>query len=73
MFYFWLQWKRDLLPEERLEDCCNDHDYCYDECGADKDLCDLHFKKCLYKVCKSHLNDWTSNQMKGLISIHNTV
>ena len=32
--------------------CCDDHDYCYDTCGEDKDECDLKFKKCLYATCK---------------------
>jgi len=32
--------------------CCDVHDYCYDTCGADKDECDLKFKKCLYSTCK---------------------
>ena len=33
--------------------CCDVHDYCYDTCGADKDECDLRFKKCLYATCKT--------------------
>ena len=32
--------------------CCAVHDECYDTCGEDKDLCDLTFRKCLYKVCR---------------------
>lgn len=33
--------------------CCDAHDICYDTCNSDKDLCDLDFKRCLYKYCDS--------------------
>ncbi|EFX86064.1 phospholipase-like protein A2, group [Daphnia pulex] len=62
---FGYQWKKDLLPDEGLEDCCNVHDHCYDECGADKDICDLEFKTCLYSVCKSRKHEWTVNELKA--------
>ena len=39
--------------EKEFSQCCDDHDYCYDSCGTDKDECDLIFKKCLYSKCKS--------------------
>ena len=38
--------------EKAFSKCCNAHDFCYDTCGADKDECDLRFKKCLYGTCK---------------------
>jgi len=38
--------------EKDFSDCCGTHDECYDSCGEDKDLCDLAFRKCLYKVCR---------------------
>jgi len=38
--------------EKEFSDCCADHDECYDTCGEDKDLCDLAFRKCLYRVCR---------------------
>ena len=38
--------------EAEFSDCCNSHDECYDSCGEDKDLCDLSFRKCLYRVCR---------------------
>lgn len=38
--------------EEEFTKCCNTHDHCYDTCGADKDECDMKFKKCLYGTCK---------------------
>ena len=53
------------MPHPDLEECCNYHDFCYDECGADKDLCDLHFKKCLYNVCKKSGMKVTDLQARG--------
>ena len=38
--------------EKEFSECCAIHDVCYDTCGEDKDLCDLSFRKCLYKVCR---------------------
>jgi len=38
--------------EKEFSDCCGDHDECYDTCGEDKDLCDLAFRKCLYRGCR---------------------
>jgi len=38
--------------EREFSDCCDQHDVCYDTCGEDKDLCDLTFRKCLYRVCR---------------------
>lgn len=37
-----------------MEECCNAHDICYDTCNSDKELCDLDFKRCLYKYCDSY-------------------
>lgn len=62
---FFLQWKKEMLPDEGLEDCCNVHDYCYDKCGADRDICDLEFKTCLYKICKKRKDEWAPNEMKS--------
>lgn len=42
-----------MLPVTGFVDCCDAHDICYDTCGADKDECDLKFKKCLYRKCSS--------------------
>lgn len=33
---------------------CTAHDYCYQECGADKHQCDLDFLDSLKAACKSH-------------------
>lgn len=37
-----------------MEVCCNAHDVCYDTCNSDKELCDLDFKRCLYKYCDEY-------------------
>ena len=67
MYYLkiFLKWKEEKLPLSELENCCHTHDLCYDECGADKDLCDLHFKKCLYKVCSNKEEELSILFMKG--------
>lgn len=33
--------------------CCDEHDICYDTCGNVKEVCDMEFKKCLYRYCDS--------------------
>lgn len=38
--------------EKAFTECCDQHDYCYDTCNEDKDMCDLRFKKCLYANCR---------------------
>ncbi|XP_055378464.1 group XIIA secretory phospholipase A2 [Condylostylus longicornis] len=43
----------NYLPAVEMEACCNAHDICYDTCNSDKELCDLDFKRCLYKYCDS--------------------
>ena len=41
----------DYLPAPEMANCCESHDICYDTCNSDKELCDLDFKRCLYKFC----------------------
>lgn len=57
------------LPAVEMEECCNAHDICYDTCNSDKELCDLDFKRCLYKYCdsyeKSIVNDLVVKGCKG--------
>lgn len=31
--------------------CCDEHDFCYDTCGKNRDTCDTDFKTCLTKLC----------------------
>lgn len=42
------------LPVGEMTKCCDVHDLCYDTCNKDKELCDLEFKRCLYKYCESY-------------------
>jgi len=42
------------LPSADMDDCCNEHDVCYDTCNSDKELCDLDFKRCLFKICDTY-------------------
>ncbi|XP_050311107.1 group XIIA secretory phospholipase A2-like isoform X3 [Anthonomus grandis grandis] len=44
----------DYLPFAAMEECCNTHDICYDTCNADKEVCDLDFKRCLYRHCDGY-------------------
>ncbi|XP_053687534.1 group XIIB secretory phospholipase A2-like protein [Sabethes cyaneus] len=44
----------EYLPAAEMETCCNAHDICYDTCSSDKELCDLDFKRCLYKYCDAY-------------------
>lgn len=41
----------EYLPAPEMAKCCDSHDICYDTCNSDKELCDLDFKRCLYKYC----------------------
>lgn len=63
---------KDLLPVESQEECCNQHDFCYDKCGSDKDLCDYTFKKCLYKACTDRKNALGTSKLKGTSKILNS-
>lgn len=42
---------KEYLPAPEMARCCDAHDICYDTCNSDKELCDLDFKRCLYKYC----------------------
>lgn len=42
---------KQYLPAPEMATCCDAHDICYDTCNSDKELCDLDFKRCLYKYC----------------------
>lgn len=67
-----------MLPHEELQMCCHSHDLCYDVCDSDKDICDLKFKKCLYRVCSAKDDQQTVLQSKACkgaakIMYHGTV
>lgn len=34
--------------------CCDEHDICYSTCNKDKEVCDVDFKRCLYKYCEGY-------------------
>lgn len=53
----------DYLPAAEMEMCCNAHDICYDTCNSDKELCDLDFKRCLYRYCDSYEKSIASDLM----------
>ncbi|RZC37281.1 group XIIA secretory phospholipase A2 [Asbolus verrucosus] len=44
----------DYLPVGQMTKCCDLHDICYDTCNNDKEVCDMEFKRCLYKYCDSY-------------------
>ena len=49
------QLDKEYLPYEDQEQCCNQHDICYDTCTVldklDQTQCDLEFKDCLHRIC----------------------
>lgn len=59
---------------EEFVGCCHTHDICYETCGADRDECDLHFKKCLYAQCRAVQENVSKLKFKGsklvLINVH---
>uniref|UniRef100_A0A6P7GNM2 Group XIIA secretory phospholipase A2-like n=1 Tax=Diabrotica virgifera virgifera TaxID=50390 RepID=A0A6P7GNM2_DIAVI len=44
----------EYLPLGEMKKCCDAHDICYDTCGNDKEVCDINFKRCLYKYCETY-------------------
>ncbi|KAJ3660069.1 hypothetical protein Zmor_004539 [Zophobas morio] len=44
----------DYLPVGEMKKCCDEHDKCYDTCNNDKEVCDLEFKRCLYRYCEGY-------------------
>ncbi len=40
-----------IYLDPRFSECCDEHDLCYDTCNSDRDICDLRFRRCLYRVC----------------------
>ncbi|XP_058053799.1 group XIIB secretory phospholipase A2-like protein isoform X1 [Anopheles bellator] len=53
----------EYLPAVEMEQCCNAHDICYDTCNNDKELCDLDFKRCLYRYC----DDYEKNVVTDIV------
>lgn len=44
----------EYLPSKEIELCCNEQNNCYGICRKDKEMCDVDFKRCLYKFCDSN-------------------
>lgn len=44
----------EYLPVTEMDNCCDEHDICYDTCNKDKELCDIEFKRCLYNYCDQY-------------------
>lgn len=49
-----LQIDSQYLPVGEMTKCCDLHDMCYDTCNSDKEVCDMEFKRCLYRYCESY-------------------
>jgi secretory phospholipase A2 len=43
--------KMDVSNWPGVEQCCNEHDVCYDTCGRERHECDESFGVCLDKKC----------------------
>ncbi|CAG9856961.1 unnamed protein product [Phyllotreta striolata] len=44
----------NYLPVGEMTKCCDEHDICYDTCRKNKEICDVEFKRCLYKYCDGY-------------------
>ncbi|KAJ8923002.1 hypothetical protein NQ315_001550 [Exocentrus adspersus] len=53
----------DYLPVGEMRKCCDAHDICYDTCNSNKEVCDVDFKKCLYKYCDSYQESMAGSNM----------
>ncbi|CAH1978289.1 unnamed protein product [Acanthoscelides obtectus] len=56
-----LNLKSEYLPITEMKKCCDAHDICYDTCRKDKEMCDVEFKRCLYKYCDMHETSTAGN------------
>lgn len=61
-----LQISTEYLPVAAMSLCCDAHDICYDTCNNDKELCDVEFKRCLYKYCDNHKKTLGETITKGI-------
>ncbi|KAF2673741.1 hypothetical protein BT63DRAFT_476221 [Microthyrium microscopicum] len=39
------------VPDWRFEQCCNEHDLCYDDCSATWETCNDNFRQCNHDAC----------------------
>lgn len=66
-----LQIDSQYLPIAEMTICCDAHDICYDTCNSDKELCDIEFKRCLYKYCDTYEKTVGDLVMKGNLLLEN--
>lgn len=59
--------KSEYLPIGQMTKCCDAHDICYDTCNSIKEVCDVEFKRCLYRFCDSQEKTVGNTIVKGLI------
>lgn len=60
-----LQIDSKYLPVGEMTKCCDRHDVCYDTCNSDKEICDMEFKRCLYKYCEGYEKSVGNVMVKG--------
>lgn len=60
-----LQITSDYLPVGDMTKCCDNHDICYDTCNNNKEVCDMEFKRCLYKYCDNQQSKVGETFVKG--------
>jgi len=61
------------LPTPQFEQCCNNHDYCYDTCNIKKDDCDTAFRNCMLIACGNAFNCDTNVCQFNAESFYNIV
>jgi hypothetical protein len=60
----------NTLGMQEFTECCNVHDFCYEECHKDQLNCDNSFEGCLVGECKkwAEENDWNALKQLGNIT-----
>lgn len=48
-----------FIPNWNFGDCCNAHDFCYDDCGRTWEGCNFDFLGCMYSKCWDVADSWT--------------
>ena len=46
------------VPNLVFGQCCNNHDYCYDDCSQDFDGCNHDFLSCNREACYDYFDSW---------------
>lgn len=51
----------------QLENCCNEHDICYDTCNSNRTECDLDLQTCTRNMCaNAHKEAGAASDAKAL-------